>query len=142
MIIRYEALPGLNAMLNSVSAGLLLAGFGCIRAGWVAAHRACMTAALCASTLFLASYLTYHAHVGSVHFPGQGLVRPVYFTLLASHTCLAALIVPLALRTFYLAVRRRVTAHRAIARWTLPLWLYVSVTGVIIYWMLYRVTWT
>ena len=140
--MNYHALPALNATLNGTSTVLLLAGFGFIRAQRVSAHRFCMVAACLSSTLFLVSYLTYHAHVGSVRFPGHGWVRPVYFTILISHTVLAVTIVPLVLRTLYLAVRERFEAHQAIARWTLPLWLYVSVTGVIIYWMLYRVTWT
>ena len=137
----YQALPRVNAMLNGASAALLVAGFACIRAQRVHAHAACMLTACVTSTLFLVSYLTYHAHVGSVRFPGQGGARTLYFAILISHTILAVGIVPLVLRTLYLAARRRFAAHRALARWTLPLWLYVSVTGVIIYWMLYRVTW-
>ena len=137
----YHALPAVNATLNGASALLLLAGFGCIRAQRVTAHKLCMTAAFAASTLFLASYLTYHAHVGSVRFPGHGAARAVYLAILGSHTLLAVAIVPLVLRTLYVALRGRFAAHRAIARWTLPLWLYVSVTGVIIYWMLYRIRW-
>ena len=97
-----------------------------------------MLAAAATSTVFLASYLYYHAHVGSVRFTGQGLVRPLYFAILISHTILAAAIVPLVLRTLYLGLRRRDDRHRRIARLTFPLWLYVSLTGVVIYWMLYR----
>ena len=140
-MIDYSALPTVNALLNGTSAALLLAGFACIRAQRIAAHRACMVAAFVVSSLFLASYLAYHAHVGSVHFPGCGWARPVYYAILLSHTVLAVVIVPLVLRTLYLAARRRFDAHRTIARWTWPLWLYVSVTGVIIYWMLYRIRW-
>ena len=101
-----------------------------------------MSAAFLVSSMFLASYLCYHARVGSVRFQGTGGVRRVYFALLISHTVLAAAIVPLALRTLYLAARGRFEAHRRIARWTLPLWLYVSVTGVVVYWMLYRMEWS
>ena len=136
-----HVLPTVNAALNGTSAVLLLAGYACIRAHRVAAHRLCMVSAFAASSLFLASYLWYHAHVGSVRFPGHGWARPAYYTILLSHTLLALIIVPLVLRTLYLALRRNFSAHRAIARWTWPLWLYVSVTGVIIYWMLYRIRW-
>ena len=101
-------------------------------------HALCMIGAFAVSTLFLVSYLIYHARVGSVRFLGTGWIRPVYFTLLLTHTVLAMAIVPLAVRTLFLAGRRRFVEHRRIARWTFPLWLYVSVTGVIIYWMLYR----
>ena len=140
-MIGYQALPTVNALLNATSAVLLLAGFACIRAQRIAAHRARMVAACVVSSLFLASYLVYHAHVGSVPFPGRGWARPVYYAILLSHTVLAVVIVPLVLRTLYVAARRRFEAHRTIARWTWPLWLYVSVTGVIIYWMLYRIRW-
>ena len=101
-----------------------------------------MIAAFISSTIFLASYVTYHAHVGSVRFPGTGWARPVYFTILVSHVVLAAAIVPLALVTLYRAIRKQFDRHRRIARFTLPIWLYVSVTGVVVYWMLYRITWT
>jgi uncharacterized membrane protein YozB (DUF420 family) len=132
------SLPTLNAMLNATSALLLLAGFACIRAKRIAAHAACMIGAFIVSTAFLISYLTYHAQVGSVRFLGTGWIRPVYFAILLTHTILAIVIVPLILRTLWLAARRRFRAHRAIARWTFPLWLYVSVSGVVVYWMLYR----
>lgn len=135
------AWPTLNAALNAASAILLTAGFGFIRRRWVAAHRAAMLAAFACSTIFLISYLGYHAQVGSVRFPGQGWIRPVYCLLLISHTTLAVVIVPLALRTLWLAARRAFEAHRRIARVTLPLWLYVSVTGVLVYWLLYRSPW-
>ena len=131
-------LPGVNATLNAVSAMLLTVGYALIRSGRIAAHRACMLAACATSTLFLASYVVYHLNVGSVAFTGQGPIRSVYFTVLISHIVLAALILPLALVTLVRALRERFDAHAAIARWTLPIWLYVSVTGVAVYWMLYR----
>lgn len=136
-----HALPALNAGLNATSAVLLLVGWRFIAVKRVAAHTIAMLAAFAVSTAFLISYLTYHAQVGSVRFPGHGWIRPVYFTLLISHTILAIVIVPLVLRTLYLAGRRQYEAHRRIARVTLPLWLYVSVTGVVIYWLLYRSPW-
>jgi uncharacterized membrane protein YozB (DUF420 family) len=104
----------------------------------MAAHRAIMLTAFATSSLFLVSYLYYHAHVGSVHFRGTGWSRPVYFTILTSHTILAIVIVPMVLITLSRALRERFDQHRAIARWTFPLWLYVSVTGVVVYLMLYR----
>ncbi len=131
-------LPGVNATLNAISALLLSAGYFLIRTGRVGRHRACMLAACATSTLFLASYVVYHVNVGSVAFTGQGPVRIVYFTVLISHVVLAALILPLALVTLIRALQARFAAHAAIARWTLPLWMYVSVTGVVVYWMLYR----
>jgi uncharacterized membrane protein YozB (DUF420 family) len=130
-------LPALNAGLNSLSTVLLLAGYRNIRRSNIAAHRLCMLAAFATSTLFLISYLTYHAQVGSVPFQGRGWIRPLYFTILVTHIILAAAILPLALVTLYRAWRERFDRHRRIARWTLPLWLYVSVTGVVIYGMLY-----
>jgi uncharacterized membrane protein YozB (DUF420 family) len=131
-------LPGVNATLNAVSAVLLSAGYALIRTGRVRQHRACMLAACATSTLFLTSYVVYHLNVGSVAFTGQGPIRVVYFSVLISHIVLAALILPLALVTLIRALRERFAAHAAIARWTLPVWLYVSVTGVMVYWMLYR----
>ena len=131
-------LPGVNATLNAVSALLLSIGYLFIRSGRITQHRACMIAACAMSTLFLASYVVYHLNVGSVAFTGQGPIRVVYFSVLISHIVLAALILPLALVTLARALRGRFTAHAAIARWTLPIWLYVSVTGVAVYWMLYR----
>ena len=131
-------LPGVNATLNAISALLLCAGYALIRSGRIGQHRACMLAACATSTLFLTSYVVYHLNVGSVAFTGQGPIRAVYFTVLFSHIVLAALILPLALVTLIRALRERFTAHAAIARWTLPIWLYVSVTGVAVYWMLYR----
>ncbi|PYM64263.1 MAG: DUF420 domain-containing protein [Candidatus Rokuibacteriota bacterium] len=132
------ALPLLNACLNATSAALLTAGYLFIRDKRVAAHRACMVSALVASSLFLVSYVTYHALAGSRPFGGQGWVRRVYFPLLVSHVVLAAAIVPLALTTVYRALSGNFARHVRIARWTLPLWLYVSVTGVLVYWMLYH----
>ncbi len=131
-------LPALNAGLNATSAVLLAAGYALIRAGRITAHRRCMVAALMSSALFLTSYLVYHFHVGSVRFRGQGVVRALYLTILVSHTILAIAIVPLVVTTLIRALRERFDAHRRIARITLPLWAYVSVTGVVIYWMLYR----
>ena len=133
-----SVLPAVNALLNGTSAVLLTAGYLFIRRKRVAAHRACMLTAFAVSTLFLLSYVTYHFQAGSVPFRGQGWIRPVYFTLLLSHIALAAVIVPLALTTIYRAWTERFDRHRRIARWTLPIWLYVSVTGVVVYWMLYH----
>ncbi len=130
-------LPTLNAALNTVSATLLAGGYLQIRRGRVEAHRACMLAACGTSTLFLISYLVYHANVGSVPYTGQGPARAVYFAILVSHIVLAALILPLALTTLAYGLRAQFERHRRIARWTLPIWLYVSVTGVAVYVMLY-----
>lgn len=132
------SLPHLNALLNAVSAILLLTGYGFIRLGNVAAHRRCMLAALGSSGLFLVSYLVYHFSVGSVRFQGEGWVRMVYFAVLVSHTVLATAIAPLVVVTVVRALRERFDRHRAVARWTLPLWIYVSATGVVVYWMLYQ----
>lgn len=134
-------LPTLNAGLNATAALLLLGGYLCIRAKRTMAHALCMTGAFGVSTLFLVSYLIYHVQVGSVRFQGSGWVRPVYFAILLSHTVLAVAIVPLVLRTLLLARRQQFARHVAIARWTLPLWFYVSVTGVVVYWMLYQGPW-
>jgi uncharacterized membrane protein YozB (DUF420 family) len=136
-LISTAQLPTLNAALNSLSAVFLFAGYLFIRAKHRDAHRACMLAAFACSMLFLISYLVYHFQVGSVGFKGQGWLRPVYFTILISHTILATAVVPLALITLVRALRERFDAHRRIARWTFPIWLYVSVTGVVIYLMLY-----
>jgi len=135
---QYAVFPGLDASLNGTSAVLLLVGRGLIKRGHMAAHRVVMITALISSSLFLTSYLYYHWHVGSVHFQGQGWLRPLYFSILISHTFLAALIVPMIIVTLSRALRERFDRHRAIARWTYPLWLYVSVTGVVVYLMLYR----
>lgn len=132
-------LPHLNAVLNTTSALLLLLGFTLIRLGRVRAHRNCQVTAVITSTLFLISYVTYHYHHGSTRFAGQGIVRPLYFSILITHTILAVVIVPLIIVTLYRAARGDFISHRRIARWTLPLWLYVSVTGVIVYLMLYQI---
>jgi protein SCO1/2/putative membrane protein len=134
----FSVLPHLNACLNATSGVLLLAGFYFIRTGRVASHLRCMTAAIFVSVAFLISYLVYHAQHGSTRFAGQGYVRPVYFTILLTHTVLAAVIVPLVAVTFRRARRGDFARHRRIARWTFPLWLYVSVTGVVVYLMLYQ----
>jgi len=131
-------LPTLNAVLNATSACLLTAGFVLIRRGRREAHRAAMLAAVATSALFLVCYLVYHARVGSVRFTGEGAIRTAYFGVLISHTVLAAAIVPLVLVTLARALRGRFDTHRAIARVTLPLWVWVSVSGVVVYWMLYR----
>jgi len=135
---QYAIFPVIDASLNGTSAVLLLVGRGFIKRGRMAAHRAVMIAALVSSSIFLACYLYYHWHVGSVHFQGQGWSRPVYFSILISHTILAAAIVPMIIITLSRALRERFDRHRAIARWTYPLWMYVSVTGVIVYFMLYH----
>lgn len=131
-------LPTLNAALNTSAAAFLALGWWLIRAGRREAHRRAMLSALTCSALFLASYLVYHAQVGSVRFTGEGPVRAVYFAILISHTVLAVVIVPLVLVTVFRAWRGRFETHRAIARVTLPLWAWVSVSGVVVYWMLYR----
>lgn len=131
-------LPTLNAVLNTSSAVLLALGFAMIRAGRREAHRRFMLAALTTSSLFLVSYVVYHLQVGSVRFPGKGAVRNVYLGILFTHTVLAIAIVPLVLVTLRRALGGRFPEHRRLARVTLPLWAYVSVTGVVVYWMLYR----
>ncbi|HSD50655.1 MAG TPA: DUF420 domain-containing protein [Candidatus Methylomirabilis sp.] len=132
-------LPSLNAVLNTLSTILLIAGYLFIRRRKITSHKICMLSAFVVSCLFLMSYLTLRYYAGITHFTGQGWIRPVYFTILTSHTILAAGIVPLALITLSRALRGRFDRHARIARWTLPLWLYVSVTGVLVYWILYRV---
>ena len=134
----YTIFPVINACLNGTSAVLVATARAQIRRGQIATHKALMIAAVCTSSLFLVSYLWYHAHVGSIHFQGQGWSRPVYFAILVSHTFLAAAIVPLVIITLMHGLRRRDPKHRAIARWTYPLWIYVSTTGVVIYLMLYH----
>jgi len=134
-------LPALNATLNGIAGCFLIAGYVCIRRGMRKAHRACMLSAFVASALFLGSYVVYHANAGSKPFPGTGIARTVYFAILVTHVVLAAAILPMAIVTLARALRGRFDRHVRIARWTLPLWLYVSVTGVVIYWMLYRVKW-
>jgi uncharacterized membrane protein YozB (DUF420 family) len=131
-------LPAVNATLNAASAVLLLFAYREIRRHEIERHRVFMLMAAGTSAVFLVCYLVYHAHVGSVRFTGQGPVRTLYFAILVSHTTLAVLIVPLVLRTLYLGLRRRDFRHRRLAKWTFPLWMYVSVTGVVIYVMLYQ----
>jgi uncharacterized membrane protein YozB (DUF420 family) len=131
-------LPTLNAALNATSAILLTAGYRFIRRRQITAHQRCMLAACGTSTLFLLSYLTYHYYVGSMPFRGQGWGRALYFTILISHTILAAAIVPLVLITLFRAWKADFVRHARLARWTWPIWMYVSVTGVIIYVMLYQ----
>jgi uncharacterized membrane protein YozB (DUF420 family) len=131
-------LPALNASLNALATLFLLAGYVCVRRQKILAHRACMLAALATSALFLTSYLIYHYNVGSRPFTGTGAIRVVYFAVLISHVLLAIAIVPLVLVTVSRALTRRFDRHRRIARITWPLWMYVSITGVIVYAMLYR----
>lgn len=137
-MIDYTLLPAVNASLNALSTVFLTAGWIFIRRRQIPRHRLSMFSALAMSVLFLTSYLVYHAKVGSVPFPGQGAIRTIYFTILITHVILAATIVPLALITLSRALAGRFDRHRRIARWTLPIWLYVSVTGVVIYLMLYQ----
>jgi uncharacterized membrane protein YozB (DUF420 family) len=137
-MLELSDLPTVNATLNATSAVLLVIGYVLIRRRRIAAHRGVMIAAFSCSVLFLISYLTYHFEAGSVRFQGTGGVRTLYFAILLSHTVLAAAVPFLAVITLVRALRERFDRHRAIARWTLPIWLYVSVTGVAVYWMLYR----
>jgi uncharacterized membrane protein YozB (DUF420 family) len=135
---QYAIFPVINASLNGTSAVLLLTAHSLIKRGRMAAHRTLMLTAIVTSSVFLTSYVYYHWHVGHVFFQGRGWSRPIYFSILYSHTILAAAIVPLVVITLSRALRQRFDRHRAIARWTYPLWLYVSVTGVVIYFMLYK----
>jgi uncharacterized membrane protein YozB (DUF420 family) len=135
---QYAIFPAINATLNGASTILLLIGRWLISRRRIAQHRLVMLTALVTSTLFLISYVYYHVHVGSVRFQGTGWARPVYFTVLISHVLLAIVIVPMVIVTLTRALRERFDKHRAIARWTYPLWLYVSVTGVLVYFMLYH----
>ncbi len=132
-------LPHFQAVLNTLSAILLVMGYTFIRSGNRDAHRLCMVAALIVSTVFLASYLTYHAQVGYLPFTGQGIIRPFYFTILASHVILAAVMVPMVLVTVTFALLGNFSKHPRVARWTLPVWLYVSVTGVLVYLLAFHV---
>jgi putative membrane protein len=136
-LISITFLPALNACLNALSATLLSVGYLCIRSKKVLAHKICMISALLCTGLFLTSYLYYHFHAGATPFPGTGSLRIFYFTVLISHTILAVAIVPLIIITLIRAFRGKFERHAKIARWTLPLWLYVSVTGVLIYYLLY-----
>jgi len=137
-VIPLHYFPAIDATLNGVSAVLLLAGYLSIRRRRISAHRAFMLSAAGTSTLFLICYLWYHAHHGVTRFQGLGMIRNLYFALLGSHTVLAAVIVPMVLVTLARALRGNFIRHRQIARWTLPLWAYVSVTGVLVYWILYH----
>ena len=134
-------LPAVNASLNALSGILLLTGYALIRRRRIDQHRRCMIAAFVTSSIFLASYIVYHAQVGSVRFTRQGFVRPLYFTILATHVTLAAMVLPLALVTLSRGLKARYPQHIRIARWTLPIWLYVSITGVLVYVLLYQPTW-
>jgi uncharacterized membrane protein YozB (DUF420 family) len=139
--VTVHSLPAVNATLNAISTVLLLSGYVLIRSRHIALHRRCMIAACATSTLFLVCYVTYHLQVGSVRFTRQGLVRPVYYTILLTHVTLAIAVLPLAIITLLRGLKNRFDRHRAIARWTLPIWLYVSVTGVLVYVLLYQPTW-
>jgi len=133
-----SSFPALNASLNATTALLLLTGWALIKSGRREAHRWTMVAAFLCSTVFLACYLWYHFHVGSVRFQKTGLIRTVYLSILLTHTVLAVAVLPMILRTLFLAAKGRYEEHRRAARWAFPVWLYVSVTGVTVYWMLYR----
>ncbi len=135
---QYAYFPALIASLNGISAVLLLAGRYAIARGQMAAHRACMIAAVVTSALFLACYVYFHVHAGNIRFLGQGVWRPIYFAILIPHVTLAIVIVPMVIITLSRGLRAQYDRHRAIARWTWPLWMYVSVTGVIVYFMLYQ----
>jgi uncharacterized membrane protein YozB (DUF420 family) len=134
-------LPAVNATLNAISGVLLLVAYGFIRARRIEQHRTTMIAAFVTSSLFLICYVVYHAQVGSVRFTRQGFVRPLYFTILVTHVVLAAVVLPLAIVTLSRGLKARYPQHRQIARWTLPIWLYVSITGVLVYVLLYQPTW-
>jgi uncharacterized membrane protein YozB (DUF420 family) len=134
-------LPAVNAALNGLAGVLLVIGYVFIRQRRIGAHRRTMIAAFATSSLFLVCYVVYHAQVGSVRFTRQGIVRPIYFTILITHVTLAAAVLPLAIVTLSRGLKERYDRHRAIARWTLPIWLYVSVTGVLVYVLLYQPTW-
>jgi uncharacterized membrane protein YozB (DUF420 family) len=134
-------LPAVNATLNAIAGVLLAIGYLLIRARRIELHRRVMLAAFATSAVFLACYVVYHLEAGSVRFTRQGFVRPLYYTILVTHVILAAAVLPLALVTLSRALQARYPRHRAIARWTLPIWLYVSVTGVLVYVLLYQPTW-
>ena len=140
-MIALADLPAVNAALNGTTAALLSLGYAMIRRRRILAHKTCMLSAFAVSSLFLASYLYYHAHAGVRHFAGSGWLRVLYFAILISHTVLAAAIVPLAVTTVAFGLSARFPKHQRIARWTLPLWLYVSVSGVAVYLLLYRLPW-
>ncbi len=134
-------LPAVNATLNAISGVLLVIAYALIRARRIEQHRAVMIAAFSTSSLFLVCYIIYHAQVGSVPFTRRGFVRPLYFTILITHVTLAAAVLPLAIVTLSRGLKARYPQHRRIARWTFPIWLYVSVTGVLVYVLLYQPTW-
>ena len=140
-MIRIHDLPAINAALNGIAGVLLVIAYVFIRQRKIDAHRRTMIAAFATSSLFLVCYVIYHAQVGSVRFTRQGIVRPIYFTVLITHVTLAAAVLPLAIVTLSRGLKARFDRHRAIARWTLPIWLYVSVTGVLVYVLLYQPTW-
>jgi uncharacterized membrane protein YozB (DUF420 family) len=140
-MISVHDLPAVNATLNAISGVLLLVAYVFIRNRQIERHRRTMLAAFVASALFLVSYVVYHAQVGSVRFTRQGIVRPIYFTILITHVTLAAAVLPLAIITLSRGLKARYSQHRKIARWTFPIWLYVSVTGVLVYVLLYQPTW-
>jgi putative membrane protein len=139
--VTIHTLPAINASLNAISGVLLVIGYALMRARRIDLHRRVMIAAFFTSSLFLICYLIYHAQVGSVRFTREGFVRPVYFTILVTHVTLAAAVLPLAIITLTRGLKGRYPRHRAIARWTFPIWLYVSVTGVLVYVLLYQPTW-
>jgi uncharacterized membrane protein YozB (DUF420 family) len=141
-LIQITDLPAVNATLNAIAATLLICGYTMIRRGRVTAHRRFMLSAFATSILFLICYVIYHANVGSKRFPGTGLIRTVYFVILITHVVLAAAVPPLALITLNYGLKSRFDRHVRIARWTFPIWLYVSVTGVIVYLMLYQIRFT
>jgi uncharacterized membrane protein YozB (DUF420 family) len=141
MPLTVHDLPAINASLNAASGVLLLIGYALIRSRRVDLHRRFMIAAFVTSSLFLVCYVIYHAQVGSVRFTRTGFVRPVYFTILISHVALAAVVLPMAIVTLSRGLNARYDRHRTIARWTFPIWLYVSVTGVLVYVLLYQPTW-
>jgi len=139
LAIPVSSLPRLNACLNAASAVLLVTGYSFIRRKKVLAHKICMLSAVACSAVFLASYIYFHFKAGVIYLQGRGWIRPAYFTILTTHTILAVAILPLVLITLTFALRARFAKHKAIARWTFPIWLYVSVTGVVIYWLLFVV---
>ena len=132
-------LPACNAAFNGLSAVLLAFGFYFIKHGRVIAHRNCMISAVCSSAIFLAGYLTYHSIYGATKFLNPGWFRPIYLILLITHTLLAAAVLPLVITTLMFAAKGRFESHKKIARWTWPIWMYVSVTGVVIYFLLYQI---
>lgn len=136
-LIPLASIPAVDAGLNGAAAVFLIIGFSFILRRKILPHKVCMLAAFCCSAVFLALYVYFHLHAGIIRFGGQGWIRPVYFTILISHTILAIVDLPLVLITLTFALRSRFAKHRAIARWTFPIWLYVSITGVIVYWLLY-----